>query len=159
MAINAHIKIGSLKGESMIKGFEDQIQVLSWNWSMNQTGNVHAGGGAGAGKVNVGDLTFVHYVDAATPGLMLACCNGEHFAEATLSLQKAGKDPLQYITIKLEHVIITHVGTGGSEGQDLVTETVSLNFAKFSYTYQPQDETGAKKGGAIEAVFDIKANA
>ena len=35
---------------------------------MSNAGSAHAGGGAGAGKVNVQDLTFTKWVDKATPG-------------------------------------------------------------------------------------------
>jgi type VI secretion system secreted protein Hcp len=51
------------------------------------------------------------------------------------------------------------VSTGGSSGEDLLTENVSLNFASFEVSYQPQDNKGAKKGGAIEIKYDIAKNA
>jgi acetoacetyl-CoA synthetase len=35
---------------------------------------------------------------------------------------------------------------------------VTLNFAKFKLSYQPQDAKGGKKGGAIEAQYDIAKN-
>ena len=44
----------------------------------DQSGSAHMGGGAGAGKVNVQDLSFTKYVDMSSPDLMLSCCNGKH---------------------------------------------------------------------------------
>jgi type VI secretion system secreted protein Hcp len=158
MALDTHIKIGSLKGESIVKGFEDQIQVLSWSWGMSQSGTTHMASGGGAGKVNVQDLTFTHYVDSATPNLVKACCTGEHFDTATLTMRKAGGTALEYVTLTLTEVIITSVSHGGSSGEDLLTENVTLNFAKFKLSYQPQDAKGAKKGGAVEASYDIAKN-
>ena len=38
MAIDSFLKLGTLKGESVVKGFEDQIQLLSWGWGMTQSG-------------------------------------------------------------------------------------------------------------------------
>jgi type VI secretion system secreted protein Hcp len=159
MAFDTFLKLGDLKGESQVKGFEDQIQVLSWGWGASQSGTTHIGSGGGAGKVNVQDLTFVHYVDSATPSLILACCKGTHFPEATLTMRKAGGDPLPYLTIKLTDIIITSVSEGGSSAEDLLTETVSLNFAAFEVSYQPQDNKGAKKGGAITIKYNIAQNA
>jgi type VI secretion system secreted protein Hcp len=159
MAIDTFLKLGDLKGESQVKGFEDNIQILSWSWGASQSGTTHIGSGGGAGKVNVQDLSFVHYVDSATPSLILACCKGTHYPEATLTMRKAGGDPLPYLTIKLTDIIVTSVSEGGSSGADLLTETVSLNFAAFEVSYQPQDNKGAKKGGAITVKYNIAQNA
>jgi type VI secretion system secreted protein Hcp len=158
MAIDSFLKLGSLKGESVVKGFEDQIQVLSWSWGMSQTGTTHMASGGGAGKVNVSDITVTHHVDAASPALIQACCKGTHFDTATLTMNKAGGTALAYVTITLTDIIITSVSTGGSAGEDLLTENVSLNFGKFKYSYQPQDNKGAKKGGAIDVTYDIAKN-
>jgi type VI secretion system secreted protein Hcp len=158
MAIDSFLKLGTLKGESVVKGFEDQIQLLSWSWAMSQTGTTHVGQGGGAGKVNVSDLSFVHHVDAASPALIQSCCKGSHFDTGTLTMNKAGGAVLAYVTITLSDIIITSVTMGGVAGEDLLTETVSLNFGKFKYSYQPQDNKGAKKGGAIDVTYDIAKN-
>jgi type VI secretion system secreted protein Hcp len=159
MAIDTFLQLGKLKGESQVKGFEDQIQVLAWSWGLSQTGTTHHGTGGGAGKVNVQDLSFTHYVDASSPPIILACCKGTHYEEATLTMRKAGGDPLPYLTIKLKDIIVTSVSGGGSGGEDQQTENVTLNFASFELAYQPQDNKGAKKGGAIEIKYDIAKNA
>ena len=58
----------------------------------------------------------------------------------------------------MNDVIITSVSEGGSYGAEDVDETVALNFAKFKYSYQPQDNKGAKAGGAVEIEYDIAKN-
>lgn len=158
MAVDSFLKLGSLKGESVVKGFEDQIQVLSWSWGMTQSGTTHMASGGGAGKVNVSDMTISHYVDAASPNLILACCTGTHYDSATLTMRKAGGSALDYLTITLTDIIVTSVSVAGATGGDLVMENFTLNFAKFKYSYQPQDNKGAKKGGAIEVTYDISKN-
>ena len=155
MAVDAFLKLGDLKGESPVEGFEEHIQVLSWSWGMAQTGTTHSGSGGGAGKVNVQDMAITHYVDTASPNIIKACCNGKHFDKATLTLRKAGEDPLEYLVITLKDIIVTSVSMGGSEGEEQNTENFTLNFANFKYAYQPQDNKGAKAGGAIEYEADI----
>ncbi len=159
MAIDSFLKLGDLKGESQVKGFEGQIQVLAWSWGMSQSGTTHIGAGGGAGKVSVQDLSFTYYVDSSTPALIQACCTGKHYPEATLVMRKAGGDPLPYLTIKLTDIIVTSVSTGSSAGEESQTLNVTLNFAAFEVSYQAQDNKGAKKGGAITTKYDIAKNA
>ena len=94
---------------------------------MSQSGTTHSGPGGGAGKVNVQDLSFVHYVDKASANLMKMCCNGKHFEEATLVVRKAGEMPLEYMIITMKGGLISSVSTGGSGGEDRITENITLN--------------------------------
>jgi type VI secretion system secreted protein Hcp len=143
MAMDQFIKIGSLKGEAQDKTHKDEIDVLSWSWGISNSGNAHVGGGAGAGKCNVQDLSFTKYVDKSTPDLMLATCNGKHFDKATLTIRKAGENPLEYLQITLEKVLVSSFSTGGGGGEDRLTENVTLNFAKVKVEYKEQTDTGS----------------
>jgi type VI secretion system secreted protein Hcp len=160
MAVDMFIKIGDIKGESEdTKGHKEEIDVLAWSWGCSNSGTTHMGGGGGSGKVNVQDLSFTKYIDASSNALLKACCEGKHYDDATLVVRKAGGTPLEYIIIKMEEVLITSVSTGGSGGEDRLTENVTLNFAKFMYKYQPQDAKGAKLGGTKDYGYDIAGNA
>lgn len=143
MAVDMFIKIGDIKGESRDDGHKEEIDVLAWSWGMSQSGNAHLGGGAGAGKVNVQDISFTKYVDASSHLLMKTCCTGAHYDEATLTVRKAGGKAVEYIIIKLKEVFVSSVSTGGSGGEDKLTENVSLNFAEFEYAYTPQKADGS----------------
>jgi len=144
MAVDMFMKIGDLKGESKGSGHKNEIDVLAWSWGMSQSGTMHTGGGGGAGKVNVQDLSFTKYFDAASTDLMLSCCNGKHIPEATLTIQKAGETVLPYIKIVLTNLLVASVSTGGSGGEDRLTENVTLNFEKVKVEYDTQTEKGAK---------------
>ena len=159
MAVDMFIKIGTIKGEAVDHAHKDEIDVLSWGWGMSQSGTMHAGGGGGSGKVNVQDLSFTKYIDKATTALNLACCNGTHFDEATLVVRKAGgKSQVEYITVVMKDVLITSLSTGGSGGEDRLTENVTLNFGKFEYRYQPQKKDGSKDGGELKMSWNIETN-
>jgi type VI secretion system secreted protein Hcp len=158
MAVDMFLKINGVDGESQDKTHAKEIDVLAWSWGMSNSGSAHVGGGAGAGKVNVQDVSFTKYLDSASPKLMLACCQGTHYDEATLTVRKAGGNPVEYIKLKLQEVLISAVSTGGSGGEDRLTENVTLNFAKFNLDYTPQDAKGAA-GTAIPAGWDVAQNA
>jgi type VI secretion system secreted protein Hcp len=159
MASDMFIKIGSkIKGESKDQKHKEEIDVLSWSWGAQNSGSAHQGGGAGAGKVNVQDLNFTKWVDKSTPDLILACCNGQHFDDAKLVVRKAGGSPLEYLVIEMNEVMVTSVNTGGSPGEDRLTENVVLNFAKVKLDYLEQGPKGEKIAGPFTMGWDIPAN-
>jgi type VI secretion system secreted protein Hcp len=127
MAVDMFIKIEGVKGESKDTKHKEEIDVLAWSWGASQSGSAHLGSGAGAGKVNVQDMSLTKYIDKSSADLMLACCNGKHFEKATLVVRKAGEQPLEYLKVTMEDLIITSVQTGGSGGEDRLTENVTLN--------------------------------
>jgi type VI secretion system secreted protein Hcp len=158
MAMDMFIKIGELKGESRDKVHKDEIDVLAWSWGISNSGSAQVGGGAGAGKCNVQDLSFTKYIDKASPDLMLACCNGKHFPKATLTVRKAGENPLEYLLVTVEELIVTSISTGGSGGEDRLTENVTLNFAGVKVNYKEQTPTGGV-GDKPEMGWNVAENA
>ena len=142
MAVDMFLKLDGIKGESLDDKHKGEIDVLAWSWGLSQSGTSHMGGGGGAGKVNVQDLSFTKYVDKATTPLVLATCNGQHIKQALLTVRKAGKSPVEYIKITLDQIMVTSVSTGGSGGEDRLTENVTLNFAKFKVEYAEQKADG-----------------
>jgi type VI secretion system secreted protein Hcp len=159
MAVDMFLKIQGVDGESKDKTHTKEIDILAWSWGMSNSGSAHVGGGAGSGKVNVQDISVTKWVDSASPKLAQACCNGSHYAEMLLTVRKAaGKAPLEYIKITMNEVLIAGISTGGSGGEDRLTENVTLNFGKFSVDYTPQNDDGSA-GTAINCAWDIAGNA
>jgi len=159
MAVDIHIKIDTIPGNSEIKGFEGQIQLESFAWNMQQTTSFSHSTGGGAGKVNMGDLHFVHTVDKATPKLMIACCTGAHIKDAILTCRKAGgESSVDFLKIELKDVIISSVSPSGSNSGDTPSESVSIAFAEYKIEYQEQDNKGSKKGGPVIAGYSVQKN-
>jgi type VI secretion system secreted protein Hcp len=65
--------------------------------------------------------------------------------------------PLEYLTITMKKVLITSVSTGGSGGEDKLTENVSLNFAEVHVDYIEQTESG-EEGAKPSFKWDIAKN-
>ena len=153
MAVDMFMKIGDIDGESFDKKHAKDIDVLAWSWGMSQSGSTHTGGGGGAGKANFQDLSFTKYVDNASNALMVALAKGSHIEKCVLLVRKAGEGAKRYIDITMEEVLVTAVSTGGSGGEDRLTENVTLNFAKVKFSYAKQDAKGA-----VAADADFKWN-
>jgi type VI secretion system secreted protein Hcp len=158
MAVDMFLKIeGGPQGESRDKAHGKEIDVLAWSWGISNSGTAHMGGGAGAGKANVQDMSLTKYIDKASPDLMLACCNGKHYDSAVLTVRKAGENPLEYVIITMSEVMVTAVSTGGSGGEDRLTENVTLNFAKVKVKYVEQTAKGGE-GDKPEMTYNIAEN-
>jgi type VI secretion system secreted protein Hcp len=158
MAVDMFLKIDGVTGESADAKHKGEIDVLAWSWGMSQSGTAHMGTGAGAGKVNIQDLSFTKYIDFGSTALQLACCNGKHFPNAVLTVRKAGEHPLEYLKITMNDLMVSGVSTGGSGGEDRLTENVTLNFAKVKVEYQKQKGDGSADGGPATIGWNIAAN-
>lgn len=157
MAVDMFLKIEGIKGEAQDAKHKDEIDVLAWSWGMSQSGTTHMGPGGGAGKVNVQDISITKYLDNASPNLMLYCCSGKHIKEMNLTVRKAGDKPLEYLKIKMENGLVSSVSTGGSGGEDRLTENVTLNFQKVHVEYTKQKADGSGEPGP-ELKWDIATN-
>jgi len=155
MAVDMFMKFTDVKGESKGKGHEKEIDVLSWSSGMKQP--IDPRSGQATGKMQVAELNFAKYLDAATTDLWLACLNGKVFSEVILTVQKAGESALPYFKITLTNVRISSYSTGGHGTDERLTENASLRFQKIKGEYDTQTEKGAK-GEHFQVGWDIGAN-
>ncbi len=157
MAVDIFLKLEGIKGEAQDDKYKDEIDILAWSWGASQSGTTHSGSGAGAGKVNVQDLSLTKYIDKSSATIFQHCCNGKHVTKGKLIVRKAGEKPLEYLTVDLEDIIVTHVSMGGSGSEDRLTENVTLNFATFHVKYALQNKDGSK-GAETEHKWHIAKN-
>jgi type VI secretion system secreted protein Hcp len=153
MAEDAFIQFKNSKGTAVVGESTDDkhktwSDILSWSTSGSHAQTLgSASGGAGAGKVSLGDFSFSKYLDSATDDLLQNMYAGEHFAEVNVECRIAGgvdaantpQKPYLYINMKEVFVTGYSVGWGG----DRPTESWSLTCGKFGFSYKPQDEKGA----------------
>jgi type VI secretion system secreted protein Hcp len=160
MAVDMFMKLADIKGESTDKKHGGEIDVLSFHWGVAQLGTSGRGGGAGGGKCQVSDFSFVHKYDSSSPVLFQKCCTGEHVKDALFTARKAGGEQLEYLKIKLSDVLISSVRPGASAqgSDDVPLEEVSMNFGKCEIDYQPQGKDGKAAGGPIHGGWDVESN-
>ena len=158
MAVDIFLKLDGVTGEAQDQTHKDEMDILAWSWGMSQSGTTHMGSGGGAGKVNVQDLSVTKYVDNASPTLMKFCCKGKHIDTGKLTVRKAGDTPLEYITIEFQELLVAAISTGGSGGEDRLTENLTLNFRKFQITYTLQEANGVAGAQALVG-WDVAQNA
>jgi type VI secretion system secreted protein Hcp len=139
-------KHGDINGEAQDQTHKNEIEVLAWSWGMQ--GKASLGGGTATGKATMRELRITKRVDKSSTALMSALRNNELIKEATLTLRKIGKTPLEYLKIKIEdgRVMAIDLEAGDVSGAPTLVERVSVSFNKISIEYTPQGADGQPQG-------------
>ena len=143
-AVDYFLKIDGIDGESLQKGHEKEIEIMSFSWGEQNTGSFSGNLGGGSGKVSMQDFHFTVPINKSSPKLFLACATGEHIKGAVLTCRKAGKTQQEFLKWKFTDLLISSFNTGGSGGSDVVPiDQVSFNFTKIEVSYAPQKQDGS----------------
>ena len=156
-AVDYFLKIDGVEGESTDGKHKAEIDVESWSWGETQAGTFAGGGGGGAGKVSMQDFHFVMKVNKASPKLMLACATGQHIKKADLVCRRAGGEQQEYMKISFADLLVSSYQTGGSAGDVVPVDQISLNFAKIEFEYKPQKVDGSLDA-PVKTGYDLKQN-
>jgi len=156
--VDYFLKIDGVQGESPDKTHKNEIEIDSFSWGETNAGTALQGGGMGAGKVQMQDFHFVMRVNKASPLLFLSCANGEHIKSAVLTCRKAGKEQQEYLKYTFSDILVSSYQTGGSAGNVVPLDQISLNFTKVEFEYKEQKADGSL-GGSVKKHYDIKQQA
>jgi type VI secretion system secreted protein Hcp len=154
-----YLKIGDIKGESTDDGHKDWINVTSISQSLSRP---MAPGISGSTRqrasVICGDVVCTKEMDASTPKLIEAACDGTVFKEVLIDVTTstgAGKR-VPYYQWKLKQVMVANHDCSGqcSDGGQFY-ETLSLNYEEIEWTYDKMGKDG-KSQGKIEAKWKVE---
>jgi len=138
---------GPITGEAQDSKHKNEIEVLAWSWGMQ--GKPSLGGGGASGKSTIRELRITKRVDKASTALMSALRTNEPIKQATLTIRKIGKTPLEYLTIKIEdgRVMSLEIEAGDASNAPALLERVSFSFNRITVDYTPQGPDGNPLGG------------
>ena len=163
------LKLDGIDGESTTKGHEKEIEVVSYDQSIDSTIPTGGGAGGGAGKATLSGVRFRKQLDTASIPIALACASGVHIASARFAFRRA---PLDFYLVALEDVVVTHAGQcatsdvqsplafetlAKSPAGAALLEEVTLHFGKIRWEYRPIGPKGAALP-PITGGWDVKAN-
>lgn len=166
------LKLDGIVGESTTKGHVKEIEVVSYDQSIDSTVPSGGGSGGGAGKATFSGVRFRKLLDTASIPIALACASGLHIASARFAFRRSSSSPLDFYVVTLEDVVVTHTGECATTGAQsplafetlakspagaALLEEVTLHFAKIRWEYRP---LGPKGTGLppITGGWDVKAN-
>lgn len=156
MAVDIFLKLDGIEGESFVKGHEREIQIESFSFGVSNAGSFNTGGGS-AGKAQFNDFHFVMATSKASPKLLVACASGQHIKDGLLSVRKAGTSQLDYIKWTFTDLLISSYQTGGSSGDVVPSDQVSISFAKIEIDYTEQNADGSA-GPVTHGGWDLKGD-
>lgn len=134
--------LDDIKGESTDKDHKDWIELSSFSFGVTNTAVGSSSGGAGAGKVDLTELTIIKHTDIASPKLFEATAKGSHFPTAVLDDTKIVSDKsVTFLEFKFQDVLISKFDISGTS-DSVPTETLSFNFSKIEMIFNQFDNQG-----------------
>ena len=133
-AVDMFLKIDGVEGESQDEVNRNAIDILAWSWGSYNN----------SGKVCIQDVSLTKYIDKASPTLLMDMALGKIYSSATLTVRRPGDNPSKYLVLEFTNLILSSLSTGGSGGEDRLTENISLNFEKVEYSYTQQSRDGSE---------------
>jgi type VI secretion system secreted protein Hcp len=156
--VSFFLGIPGVPGDATAKGFEGQIELVTWAWGVDASGSIAGGGGGGAGKATPRPVVALADTGSQSPLLLGDTNTGRHLESALIScVRKGGKKSFTFMTLKFEEVLVTSYAVTPDPTSALPLDLVHLDFAKLTQTVVPQNADGSA-GTPIVTTFDYATN-
>jgi type VI secretion system secreted protein Hcp len=148
-----------VQGESSLKGYEKKIELLSFSHgvAMQITGDVSHNERT-SGKPHHQDMTVTKYLDAASPVLNQACCEGKTFPQVDIVIgRNVDGKVIELMRYTMKNVLISSIAVGGGGG-DKPVETVTLNYNAIEWKFTSQKDS-IGQNAVVNASWNLTTNA
>jgi len=147
-----------IPGESTMKGYEKQWELLSFNHGLSmQVTNDQSNTMRTSGKPQIYEMTITKYMDGASAKISDYILRGADIGKVTITTGRNDSGTmLPLMVYTLEECLISSVSTSGGGG-DKPVETLTLNFTRIEWEYN-QQKSDVSKAGKVAAVWNIKTN-
>ena len=140
MPMRAIMEVTDIAGESKLDGYEDQIDIYSVDFGVDQSAAMQVGSGLSVGKAMVGPISVGKQFDAASVYLALASMTGKGLEEVKLTfLKDAGDEHLDYLTITMTNAVVANYSMSGSSDGE-IHETVVFGYEEVDFLYKVQGD-------------------
>jgi type VI secretion system secreted protein Hcp len=144
-AVDMFMQLDQIQGESRDAEFKDSIDVLAWSWGASKSKDK---------PVSMQDVSVTKWLDRSSPTLLQKLATGGTIANGSITVRRAGDKPFVFLRFCFTGLRVNSISTGGSSGEDRLTENVSLNFATVIERYTQQD-AGGGEGSSFQFGWDL----
>ncbi|MFM0008432.1 MULTISPECIES: Hcp family type VI secretion system effector [Paraburkholderia] len=151
------LQFKDVKGNSLIDGFKDGIQLTSFSQSVAITMNPDTSNTERTlGRPSFSEFNLSKDTDQSTPALYAACTAGTKLGNATISIgrNEGGKFMLQMKYV-LTNAMIANITTSGGGSSMMDSFTINFTAMTSQYTQQNADSTLA---GTAPFGWDLTTN-
>ena len=150
-----YLALDGIKGSSTDVNFKDLIELQSFQWGAGIGVGSASGGDRTTSQPSVSEITGSKQLDKSSQDLFKNLLSGTPITKGVVSFVVSSKgESIAYASLELTDVIIS--GFSQSSGGDFPTESVSLNFTKFDWSFTGRDVT--QTGAATHLIYDLSAN-
>lgn len=144
-----------IDGNVTAKGYEKWIEVNSFQFGAGRGISTPTGGAENreASAASVSEVTVTKAMDKSSPKLFEASLIGEAGKTVKIVMTRTGKELKELCIYKFENTLVSGYSVS-SGGEGAPTESLSLNFVKFEYSYTGSDAAGAD-AAKMKVGFDI----
>ncbi|MCB1018990.1 MAG: type VI secretion system tube protein Hcp [Acidobacteria bacterium] len=154
----------AIEGESQDEKYPKSIEISSFSWGVNQEASMQAGAGLVAGGAGFGHFTVQKLLDKSSSKFYAHLCSGAEIQAVEVICRRPGEgdatatnnQQVEYLRYKFERVQVVSFSSDGSAGSAIPSETISMNFQKYTEAYKEMKEGHAQ--GVIQGAYDIKQN-
>ncbi|WP_226665381.1 Hcp family type VI secretion system effector [Microbulbifer aggregans] len=143
MAIYMNFNSKAPAGNVTAKGYEDWIEVESFNFGVGRGITMEAGAMANreATRPSLSEITLTKRIDAASGGLFKSSVSGDEGVKVEIHVVQTGANAVEkYAVYSLEDAIISSYSISASAGGPPM-ESISLSFAKIEADLNHADKT------------------
>lgn len=148
-----YMKYGDVKGAVTHDGYDEWIECHSFQFGIGRGIHTPVGSGADreASNPSVSEVTLTKELDKATKDLLEASLRGDG-VEVEIAFVSTGNPSSEILKYTLEDVLISSYSQ--SSGGDRPSESLSLNFTKFTVLFTELERTN-KTGSPIRTGYDL----
>lgn len=144
-----------IDGNVTAKGYEKWIEVQSFQFGSGRGISTPTGGSENreASAPSVSEVVVTKLMDKASPKLFEESLIGKDGKIVKIVMTRTGKELAELCLYKFEEVLVSGYSVS-SGGDGAPSESLSLNFVKFEYSYTGSDVAG-KDASKMKVAYDI----
>ena len=151
-----YLELTGIKGSVTDSKFKEQIELNSFQWGAGIGVGSARGGDRTTSEPSVSEIVGTKQLDKSSELLFKNLLMGETLAKGKISFTAAIKgESVAYAVLELEDVIVSSYSQS-TGGDSLPQESISLNFAKFIYSFSGRDDKQAS--AAVRLTYDLAEN-